>query len=161
MSKKTTLERAYLHINNGGLTFSVIERVDVRKDDIILPPDWHKRGPIDISPEGQAERDAALAQLPRQDMTNRRWVFQIETHHFGARTAYSFPIVPLTVRWMIGALQRVLTRMETPLGLPTDGIEHAFADKDNVHVTAIDGQQVDGYWPVPRETHSYGSGQKE
>jgi hypothetical protein len=157
MSKKTTLERAYLHINNGGLSFSIVERVDVRKDCTVLPPDWTRR-PLDVTPEGLAARDAELAQLPKEDRHNRRWLFKIEASHFGSQTEYSFPIVPLSVKWIIAALQRVLVRMETPTGLPTDDeVPYPFTNKSYVHVTARDGQQVNEDWPVPRETVESGS----
>ncbi len=144
MSKKTTLERVYLHINNGGLTFSVVERLDVRKDCIIWPADWHTRK---MTPD---EREVQVANLEREDRYSRRWAFKIETYHFGATTSYSFPIIPLTVKWMITALKRVLVRMEAPQERTSDN-EYPFEDQKNVHVTAQDGQQVDTYWPVPRE----------
>ena len=144
MSKKTLLERAYLHINNGGLTFSVEEKVDIRKDCTIFPEGW----PDQIRNVSEAEREAIVEALPREVHHNRRWRLKVETYHFGARTSYSFPIVPLSVKWMIAALQRVLARMEAPQELPTDGLQFAFESQDYVRITAQDGQQVDTCWPV-------------
>lgn len=149
MSKKTLLERAYLHVNNGGLSFSIVERTDIHKDVVEkYPDDWTTR------PRTIEERDAELATLKRVDHHNRRWAFKIEANHFGSHTTYSFPIVPLSVKWIISALERVLARMEAPQELPTDGVEFAFKDQVNVHVDARDGQKVDEYWPVPRVTYS-------
>jgi hypothetical protein len=160
MSKKTTLERAYLHINNGGLSFSIIERVDVRKNCTILPSDWPSQvRSLDMtSPRYSEQLEAKLAQLPKEDRHNRRWSFKIEADHFGSHTEYSFPIVPLSVKWLIAALQRVLARMETPTGLPTDNeVPYPFTDKTYVHVTAQGGQQVEEDWPVSREVCEAGS----
>jgi len=152
MSKKTTLERAYLHINNGGLSFAIIEQVHIHKDVVAkYPDDWFSR------PRSVEEREAELATLPRENHHNRRWIFKVETNHFGSTTSYSFPIVPLVVKWLIQALQRVLDRMVAPQELPTDGIEYAFQSERNVHVIARDGQQVDEYWPGPREPREDGA----
>jgi hypothetical protein len=154
MSKKTTLERSYFHINNGGLSFSIVERVDIRKDCTIFPEDWHK-------PMSSEEREARLASLPTEDRHNRSWTLKLETNHFGVSTQYSFPLVPVTVKWLIGGLQRVLARMEAPQEHPSDlsrGSSFLYEKADNVHVTAQDGQQVDFYWPVPRESCVGGSG---
>lgn len=151
MSKKTTLERAYLHINNGGLTFSIVERVDVHRNCTILPPDWHTRKRD--AALGLDSRQEELDALPKEDRYNRRWAFKIEASHFGATTSYSFPIVPLSVKWLLWALQRVLDRMEAPQTLPTDGLEYAFQDKNEMRVSIAGGQPYEAFWPVDREPH--------
>jgi hypothetical protein len=151
MSKKTTLERAYLHINNGGLTFSIVERVDVHKNCTVFPPDWHTRKrETSKTTLGLDVRQEEIDALPKEDRYNRRWAFKVETNHFGATTQYSFPIVPLSVKWMLWALQRVLDRMEAPQSLPTDGLEYAFQNKTEMRVMAAGGQPYDAFWPVDR-----------
>jgi len=146
MSKKTTLERAYFHINNGGLTFSIIERVDVRKDCIVFPPNWQRGG------TGSEDRVAALAALPREDRYNRSWKLKVETNHFGFETSYSFPILPVTVKWLIWSLQRVLDRMEAPQTLPSDA-PFGYETQENVQIDVKDGKKQNNcYWPVPKGT---------
>jgi hypothetical protein len=152
MSKKTTLERAYFHINNGGLTFSIVERVDVRKDCIVFPADWQGGLMKD------AERQDRLAALPREDRYNRKWFVRIETNHFGVSTSYNFPLFPVIVKWFIWSLQRVLARMEAPQEHPSDEPLHDY-ERTDVRVEAQDGQQTNFYWPVPRKA-SDGSGDK-
>lgn len=153
MSKKTTLERAYLHINNGGLTFSIVERVDIHKNCTVYPPDWHTRPRTVNTGLGLDLRQEEIDALPKEDRYNRRWAFKIETNHFGATTQYSFPIVPLSVKWMLWALKRVLDRMEAPQELPTDGIEYAFQNKHEMRVMAVDGHPADAFWPVDRDPY--------
>lgn len=146
MSKKTTLERAYYHINNGGLTFSIIERVDVRKDCTVFPEDW----PQQIRGVSNEERETIVAALPHEERHNRRWTFEVETRHFGSGVTFKFPIVPVIVRWTIDALQRVLERMEAPQELPTDGYEHALQDQSRVTVTTRGGLAIEREgWPTP------------
>lgn len=157
MSKKTTLERAYLHINNGGLTFSIVERVDVHKNCTVYPPDWHTRKrAFSQTTLGLDVRQEEIDALPKEDRYNRRWVFKVEASHFGATTQYSFPLVPLSVKWMVWALQRVLDRMEAPQTLPTDGLEYAFQNKNEMRVTAAGGQPYDAFWPVDRDPYQDG-----
>lgn len=154
MSKKTTLERAYFHINNGGLSFSIVERVDVRKDCKVFPDDWYR-------PTSPEEREAQLAALPTEDRHNRSWTLKLETNHFGVSTQYSFPLVPVTVKWLLWSLQRVLARMEAPQEHPSDlsrGSSFGYEKAENVHVTVQEGQQVDTYWPVPREPYESAGG---
>lgn len=141
MSKKTTLESAHFHINNGGLTFSVVERLDTRKDCPVYPPGWdhsqRERGPDDPEPPV----------FPTETHYNRSWVFRVETNQFGSGVSFSFPLVPLMVRWTLGALERVLARMEAPQDRPTDGPEFAFRNLDHCSISARDGQQVMDHWP--------------
>ncbi len=147
MSKKTTLERSYFHINNGGLSFSIVERVDIRKDCTVFPPDWH-------TPMSSEDREARLATLPVEDRYNRSWNLKLETNHFGVSTQYSFPLFPVTVKWLVWSLQRVLARMEAPQEHPSDlsrGSSFGFENAQYVNVSAQDGQQVKFDWPVPRE----------
>ena len=139
MSKKTTLEQAYFHISNGGLSFSIIERTDTRKNCTIFPPDW-----------GDTQKvigEDPAKHLPTETRYNRSWRFKVTTNQFGATTEFSFPLVPLMVRWTLGALQRVLDRMDAPQDLLTDGYEHAFRELEYCSVSAEGGAKVDKYWP--------------
>lgn len=139
MSKTTTLEQVYFHINNGGISFSIVERLDTRKSKV-LPP--QPPGPQDYE------------NLPVEILFNRSWRFKVSTSHFGSGTSFSFPIVPLMVRWIIQALERVIIRMETPSDKPTDGFEFAFRELEHCAVGACDGKQVNDYWPVRPPPHS-------
>lgn len=170
MSSKKTLEQAYFHINNGGISFSIIEKRDVRKDRVhsgtgpelcdhpnenpnLCPcsPLCYCKGrtcPGIAGPQGTATVSKKY---------NRSWVFRVATSHFGSGVKFDFPLTPVMIGWTLTALRRVLVRMETPetddkgVPLPTDGPEFAFRDQNNCHVKARDGEQVDEYWPIPRE----------
>lgn len=149
MSKKTTLESAYFHINNGGVTFSIVERLDTRKSPIYKDPnpDGAKSGvPLERQATGH------------ETLYNRSWRFRVETHHFGSGVSFSFPLVPLMVRWTVGALERVLARMETPQGKPSDGFEFAFRDLDHCSISARDGQRIEEHWPFEPERLSGSKG---
>lgn len=155
MSKKQTLEQAYFHINNGGLTFSIVEKIDVRK---VPPMTYMSAGFCEHANEVPGRCPCPPAcyckqpgltcgkNVPKRPlaMTNRRWLFRVTTNHFGTATKYEFPLVPVMVRWMQSALNRVLTRMETPTGLPTDGLEFALRQDDCCWVKVEDGQVVEG-----------------
>lgn len=173
MSKKRTLEQAYFHINNGGLSFSIVEKIDVRKS-IATPPQEYLSADLcehvnEVPGRCPCHHDCFCRQpgyacyvgiIPRtppkkepEVLTNRRWRFRVTTNHFGAETRYEFPLVPVMIRWIVEALNRVLTRMETPTGQPTDGFEFAFRNEE-CWVKTRDGKDVAG----PSETPSRSTG---
>lgn len=153
MSIKKILERSYFCIADGGLTLSVIERTDVRKDCAVYPPDWHEglrsgKYQLKLGPEQVGTI------LPTEDRHNRSWRFRVDMSCYGSNTRFDFPITPLMVKWTIAALNRVLVRMETPTGLPHDVRDWGLDGNRNVLVHDIDGHKADGaerYFPEKTE----------
>lgn len=174
MSTKKTLEQAYFHINNGGITFSIIEKRDTRTSHNYRASDnpgmcEHANENPHIcrcSVDCYCKGENKTCEISKT-LHNRRWAFRVETRHFGSGVKFDFPLVPIMVRWTVEALGRVLTRMETPevssTGelLPTDGFEHGLMNQRNCRVGVRNGQKVDEYWPVPRETSEDSGGDED
>lgn len=153
MSKTNTIESVNWHVHNGGLSFSVVERQDFRKDCYALPDDWHNHHPD----RTEAQREAILAALPRETRCQYSWRFVVKMTNHGSGPEFSFPLVPVMVGWIIDMGQRLLVRMESPKAMPSDGYEHAFRNLDHGDVSHKDGQRVTQYFgkaPEPRVTFS-------
>lgn len=135
-SKKTTLEEAYFHISNGGITFKIVEEAHERESKLYPPSPKTIQVGYDPTPIGIETRH------------NRRWYFEVRTSCFGAGTTFRFPLGnPVMVAWTIDALKRVFNRMTLDLGKPTDGYEFGFRDNRAAQVNHHDGNKVDFKWP--------------
>ena len=77
MSKKTTLEQAYFHINNGGITFSIVERIDILKNSPVYPK------PSASLKVGDGPK---LTPISTESLYDRSWRFKVATNQFGSST---------------------------------------------------------------------------
>jgi hypothetical protein len=146
MSKKSTLEEAYFHISNGGLTLKVVERIDHRDRKIYEP---YKPG--ETIAEMKKRHDTPLGVVK---LTNRRWYMEVKLNSYGGGVSFKFPLVPLIVGWLVEVLPRVHGHMMMPQTEPTDGIEHAFHDTRYAYVKHHEGREVDYKWPHKSESQS-------
>lgn len=149
MGKKTTLEEGYVHINNGGIIFKIVEVTSEREREKIAP---------------EPPNETAAQRLERynkplgiETAVNRTWHMEVRTSHFGSGVTFKFPLGnPSIVQWLIQALQNTLKRMQMDFGQPTDGYEFAFRnwpDGDKrVDVRQYEGRKVDFSWPIQVQT---------
>lgn len=153
MSKKNTLEEAYFHICNGGMTLKVVERVDTRMKDV-----YANRDPA--VPEYKGDTWQEPKKIGVQKMTNRRWVLEVKLNTYAASVSFKFPLVPLIVDWLLYALPRVKEEMELVRDEPTDGIEHGFRDTHTARIRAERGGSRDHDWPHERVLVQCGSNEE-
>ncbi len=161
MSKKTTLEEAYFHISNSGITFKIVECENHRKVDIHAPY---------VYGESALKCQERLNTVLRTEVrTNRNWYFEVKLASFGAATMFRFPLGnPLFIMWMRQALQRTLDRMMTETEGPTDGFEYPFRETTHASIKHEAGISRDYDWPcaparssVNQEDKTTGDSQEE
>jgi len=141
MGKKTTLEQAYFHIDNGGITFKIVEETSERES-------------------SRYASDGTMRVVGIETKYNRRWYFEVRTSHFGSGVNFRFPLGNLVmVAWTIDALKRVMERMAADTGKPTDGFEFAFRELRRASVGYLGGNKVDFKFPpnmpVDDQDHEY------
>lgn len=149
MSKKKCLEEAYFHIDNGGITFRIVENTQQR--------DRVKYAPYKSGETKEDLLKRMTTPLGVEKLTNRRYYFEVRTSHFGSGVTFRFPLGnPHIVRWTIEALQRTLAWMEMPREEPTDGYEFALRE-GRMYIRRVEGREVDIRYPDSEQQKCSGS----
>lgn len=158
MSKKNTLEQAYFHIFNGGMTLSFVQRIDQRKEKVFAPYPHHLKG-------GESDKDQKKrlsTPLGEVVKTNRKYSMEIRFTSLGTGPTIRCPISPLIVDWLIEVLPRVSGEMKMPRDEKSDGIEYGFREgSKTARVQAQDSRKVDYHWPMHLADYKQGGSKEE
>ncbi len=132
MSTEKTLESAYFHICNGGVTLKIVEQGKEVTSNAsrypnlgtwgkdALPSDWEEGLKTGKYLEKDTEPYRCHADGTPLVCYNRQWHLEADLGNHGAHITTRFPLAPLEIKWLIEALQRTLVHMEAPPEQPTN-----------------------------------------